>query len=86
MSDQAVALDDSVLQESGHVCAFFNSRDQEYRVLLPFIQEGFERGERPFILSIQNSVRTTCTGCRQMALTSSQPCSGSNWKSNIGGT
>ena len=46
MSDQAVALDDSVLQESGHVCAFFNSRDQEYRVLLPFIQEGFERGEK----------------------------------------
>ena len=35
-----------MLQESGHVCAFFNSRDQEYRVLLPFIQEGFERGEK----------------------------------------
>ncbi len=31
-----------------HVCAFFHSRDDEYRVLLPFIREGFERGEKAF--------------------------------------
>lgn len=29
-----------------HVCAFFNSADEEYRVLLPFIKEGFERGDK----------------------------------------
>jgi hypothetical protein len=29
-----------------HVCAFFNSEDEEYRVLLPFIKEGFQRGEK----------------------------------------
>lgn len=29
-----------------HVCAFFNSKEEEYRVLLPFFKEGFERGER----------------------------------------
>jgi DcmR-like sensory protein len=29
-----------------HICAFFNSADEEYRSLLPFIKEGFERGER----------------------------------------
>ncbi|MGZ5970984.1 MAG: MEDS domain-containing protein [Polyangiales bacterium] len=29
-----------------HVCAFFNSRDEEYSILLPFIKEGIERGER----------------------------------------
>jgi hypothetical protein len=28
------------------VCAFFDSADEEYRVLLPFIREGFDRGER----------------------------------------
>lgn len=29
-----------------HACAFFNSKEEEYRVLLPFFKEGFERGER----------------------------------------
>ncbi len=29
-----------------HICAFFNSADEEYRSLLPFIKQGFERGER----------------------------------------
>src|SRR6266478_2358962 len=48
MGGQAVSFDDSLLQEGGHVCAFFNSRDQEYRVLLPFIKEGFNRGEKAF--------------------------------------
>jgi hypothetical protein len=31
-----------------HVCAFFQNRDEEYKLLLPFIAEGFERGERAF--------------------------------------
>jgi hypothetical protein len=31
---------------SRHVCAFFNSDDEEYRVLLPFIKDGFDRGDR----------------------------------------
>src|SRR5262249_45001629 len=36
------------LQGPCHVCAFFHSRDEEYRVLLPFIKEGIQRGERVF--------------------------------------
>ena len=32
----------------GHVCAFFHSREEEYRVLLPLAKEGFERGEKVF--------------------------------------
>jgi hypothetical protein len=38
----------SVLSASRHVCAFFHSHDEEYRVLLPFIQEGFGQGEQAF--------------------------------------
>lgn len=38
----------AVLARSRHVCAFFNSRDEEYRVLLPFITEGVQRGEKAF--------------------------------------
>jgi hypothetical protein len=30
------------------VCAFFHNRDEEYGVLLPFIKEGLERGEKAF--------------------------------------
>jgi hypothetical protein len=31
-----------------HACAFFQSREEEARVLLPFAHEGLERGERGF--------------------------------------
>ena len=31
-----------------HVCAFFHTPEEEYRVLLPFITEGFERDEKAF--------------------------------------
>ena len=36
----------SELREARHVCAFFNSDDEEYRVLLPFIKDGFECGDK----------------------------------------
>jgi hypothetical protein len=29
-----------------HVCAFFDTREDEYKVLLPFIKEGLEAGDR----------------------------------------
>lgn len=32
--------------ESFHVCAFFNSRDEEYKVLSPFFKEAIEQGEK----------------------------------------
>jgi len=31
-----------------HICAFFNSVDEEHRVLRSFIKEGFDRGEKAF--------------------------------------
>jgi hypothetical protein len=36
----------SWLAETRHVCAFFNSEEEEYRVLLPFIREGFQCGHK----------------------------------------
>jgi hypothetical protein len=36
----------SQLAETRHVCAFFNSEEEEYRVLLPFIKGGFECGHK----------------------------------------
>jgi hypothetical protein len=45
---KAVRLAGSVLDRSRHVCAFFHAKEEEYRVLLPFIREGFEQGDRAF--------------------------------------
>lgn len=36
----------SELGETRHVCAFFNSNDEAYRVLLPFIKDGFNCGDK----------------------------------------
>lgn len=36
----------SRLGEVRHVCAFFNSADEEYRVLMPFIRDGFAAGDK----------------------------------------
>jgi MEDS: MEthanogen/methylotroph, DcmR Sensory domain len=47
-SEQPIRFAGSVLGAQRHVCAFFHSPDEEYRVLLPFIKEGFERGEKAF--------------------------------------
>jgi len=42
----AISLAGSQLGPTRHVCAFFNSDEEEYRVLLPFIKDGFERGDK----------------------------------------
>jgi len=36
----------SQLGKTRHVCAFFNSDEEEYRVLLPFIRDGLECGDK----------------------------------------
>jgi hypothetical protein len=41
-----ISLAGSQLGDVRHVCAFFNSDEEEYRVLLPFIKDGFERGDK----------------------------------------
>ena len=45
---QPARLAGSLLSRSCHVCAFFHSKEEEYRVLMPFIRDGFERGDRAF--------------------------------------
>jgi hypothetical protein len=43
-----VKLAGATLDRSRHVCAFFNTKEEEYRVLLPFIKEGFEHSDKAF--------------------------------------
>jgi hypothetical protein len=49
-----VRLAGTALGRSRHVCAFFNTKDEEYRVLLPFIKEGFEQGDKAFHIIKEN--------------------------------
>ena len=46
--NRVVHLAGSPLTCSCHACAFFSSRDEEERVLLPFLKEGLEAGDRFF--------------------------------------
>lgn len=47
-SDPAISFAGSVLKSYRHVCAFFDTGDEEYRVITPFIKEGIDRGEKAF--------------------------------------
>jgi MEDS: MEthanogen/methylotroph, DcmR Sensory domain len=40
----------STIDQYRHVCAFFNSIDEQYRVLRPFITDGFGRGDKAYHL------------------------------------
>ena len=44
--EPAVPLAGGFLGRQRHVCAFFDTRDDGYRILLPFVKEGLERGEK----------------------------------------
>lgn len=41
-----ISLAGSQLGQVRHICAFFSNEDEEYRVLLPFIKEGLEHGNK----------------------------------------
>jgi DNA-binding NarL/FixJ family response regulator len=44
--DQPIQFANSALGAQRHICAFFHSSDEEYRVILPFIKDGFECGHK----------------------------------------
>ena len=47
-SKNPIQFASTTLGKNRHICAFFQNTDEEYRVLLPFIKEGFDRGEKAF--------------------------------------
>jgi len=44
--DEPIQFANSALGAHRHICAFFHSSEEEYRVMLPFIKDGFECGHR----------------------------------------
>lgn len=47
-SESPIRFARATLGKHRHICAFFNSSDEEYKVLLPFIKEGIDRCEKAF--------------------------------------
>ena len=45
---KAVRLFGENLDEGMHICTFFRTSAERYRVLMPFIREGMEQGDRAF--------------------------------------
>lgn len=43
-----IRLAGSTITPPCHACAFFHSRDEEFEVLLPFIKDGLDQGEKSF--------------------------------------
>jgi len=48
ISDRSVQFAGGTLGGERHICAFFNSIDEEHRVLRSFIRDGLDRGEKGF--------------------------------------
>ncbi len=46
--NHSVTLAGSALKHRCHACAFFHDREEEYRLLLPFVREGFAQQDRIF--------------------------------------
>lgn len=45
---KSISLFGENLDEGMHICTFFRTSDERYRVLMPFICEGMEQGDRAF--------------------------------------
>jgi hypothetical protein len=45
-SEEPIRLAGRTLKGTRHVCAFFNSREEHDRVMMPFFKEGYDRGEK----------------------------------------
>jgi hypothetical protein len=48
MSEPIQQPGSKVLERHRHICVLYHSADEEYRVLRPFIRDGFRRGDRAF--------------------------------------
>ena len=83
-SPEPIRFAGSVLGAQRHVCAFFHHPDEEYRVLLPFIKEGFDRGEKAFhivdpTLRAEHSLRLASAGINVEAVEKSGQFELCNW-------
>lgn len=65
-TEPPVRLAGRTLKETRHVCAFFNSREEQNKTLMPFFREGFDRGEKLFHIvdaRLHDNYLSACSDC-----------------------
>ena len=55
MPRQSIRLCGQDVDTPGHICAFFDSRDEEYETLIPYFQDGVRQGEQ--VLNVLDASR-----------------------------
>lgn len=64
----SVRLAGRTLKETRHICAFFNSREDQNKVLMPFFKEGIERDETIFHVIDARLHKDHLQACREAGL------------------
>lgn len=60
-SEEPIRFAGATLDHYRHVCAFFDSADEEHQVIDPFVKEGIDRGEKAFHI-VDPTLRTDYAG------------------------
>src|SRR5436305_3928409 len=72
------------VDEGMHICTFFHTSDERYRVLMPFIREGMEQGDRALHI-VNPSVRNEhAQRIAEAGIDASRAEGGVDWKSSDG--
>jgi hypothetical protein len=61
-ANRPIKLAGSILGPRAHICAFFRNPDDEYQVLLPFVRDGLDRGEKAVHTKAVHTVEPSRTG------------------------
>jgi len=70
MSRRSVTLCGHDLGEPGHICAFFDSKVEQYEVLSPYYREGIEQGEQVITIVDGDAVGSHLTRMKANGATS----------------
>ena len=63
-----VRLAGRTLKQTRHICAFFHSRDEQNKVVMPFFKEGYERGEKLFHIVDSRLHSEHLCACREFGI------------------
>src|ERR687895_1090179 len=55
MTRRSIRLCGQEIDQPGHICAFFSSRDEEYETLIPYLKDGVDAGEQ--VLNVLDEAR-----------------------------
>jgi hypothetical protein len=66
--DKPVRLAGRTLKHTRHVCAFFHSREEQDKILMPFFKEGCDRGEKLFHIVDSRHHEVHLTACRDCGI------------------